>query len=834
MKTSFSFKKSNFNFFLNIIGLILLFGLILYAPNLLVLFLISSLSGLALYLSFFYNEKRSLLEGILISVMLTTYVFVFVQILKIFSLKIYPWMLFLLFIILPLIVIALHFKKFSIYFKKETYAQNIDLFFVGAIAVISVIFFSIYLTGDYLPREDGPLESYLGLKIKNEFLKYNTIYHWNEDFFVGVPQIPLESAVTYYRMAVTNLLNVFNEDYHKDIANLQILFSIFMLLGAYLSFRAAKIRESLSFFGVLLLYITAFPTTMNTTFIRKIFPVALIPLILFLMIKTLRGENEIILIFLSGIAVSLQHPIFGLGSLLYSSLFLFVFLLGNAKNLIPAFKSKNLNRYFLLKLMFVGILLIGLAAFYIYNLAVYLPDETLKGISYNKGVSSNAIINIGKAVLGITSILMTPYSKIFGYFMIVAIIYLFFVLYKKDAEEYGILKHLSIVIGIYLLFYYLVLVRSNTLSAIWYDRMLFFNSPVVVLFFLFSIKRIKNPFRSMLLIIAGIVIIYSLFAVFKPNFTREIIFNEMGNEHRKEIPVDFRQYMPDRDNNRFTVYCMNYFENVPEILLKTDLDTSDGNVWEMQSLLSWRLKHMLTEQSNRILPRLDHPPIYWKNFMRMTNTKYAVVNFCGCPVNLVPFFSNNYVKLALTSQCLNIYEVDTGAFAEKVTLSYPADPINNGLNYGITNISDNPLYDLESGYKHVFPREINKFIAAGKKIIVIHNESELNALPEPIVLKTEKISDEHYSFQGNFENGDFVFVKMNYFKMWKAYMGGNSLKTYDSNTDLTLIETAKGNKIEIIYEQPLTNKFLFILFLVSFISLLLLARNFEKSMPADL
>ena len=117
---------------------------------------------------------------------------------------------------------------------------------------------------------------------------------------------------------------------------------------------------------------------------------------------------------------------------------------------------------------------------------------------------------------------------------------------------------------------------------------------------------------------------------------------------------------------------------------------------------------------------------------------------------------------------------------------------------------------------------------------MIHNESELNALPEPIVLKTEKISDEHYSFQGNFENGDFVFVKMNYFKMWKAYMGGNSLKTYDSNTDLTLIETAKGNKIEIIYEQPLTNKFLYILFLVSFISLLLLARNFEKSMPADL
>src|SRR3989304_1825867 len=225
MNTLFSFKRANINFFFNLIGILLFLGLAIYAPNLLVLFLISFLSGFALYLSFFYNSERSLGEGILISIMLTTYVFVFVQVLKIFSITIYPWILFLLFLIFPLAIILFHYKKLIIYFKKETYAQNIDLFYISLIALICVLFFSIYLTGDYLPREDG-------------------------------------------------------------------------------------IRENLSFFGILALFTTDFFTSAVGSNIRKIFPVALMPLILLLMIKTLKGKNEIMLIFLASIAIVFHHPIF--------------------------------------------------------------------------------------------------------------------------------------------------------------------------------------------------------------------------------------------------------------------------------------------------------------------------------------------------------------------------------------------------------------------------------------------------------------------------------------------------------------------------------------------
>jgi len=130
--------------------------------------------------------------------------------------------------------------------------------------------------------------------------------------------------------------------------------------------------------------------------------------------------------------------------------------------------------------------------------------------------------------------------------------------------------------------------------------------------------------------------------------------------------------------------------------------------------------------------------------------------------------------------------------------------------------------------------EINEFLDSGKNIVVIHNETELNSLPEPVALKTEKISDEHYAITGNFNEGDFISIKINHFPMWKAYMSGKPLRIYESNVEIILIEANKGKKIELIYEQPLTNKFLYILFLLSFISLLLLAGNFEKSMPENL
>lgn len=233
---------------------------------------------------------------------------------------------------------------------------------------------------------------------------------------------------------------------------------------------------------------------------------------------------------------------------------------------------------------------------------------------------------------------------------------------------------------------------------------------------------------------------------------------------------------------------------------------------------------MFPRQSNRILPRLDHSPVYWRNFMRLTNTRYAIVNYCSCPVDLAPFFTNDYLKPVLASQCLNIYEVDTGAFAEKVVLSYPAEPVNDGLDYSTVNLNDNPFYDLENGYKHIFPREIKKFLSTNKKIAIIHNETELNLLPEPVALKTEKISDERYTITGNFNQGDFILIKINHFPMWKAYMGGNPLKIYESNVEIILIEADKGNKIELIYEQPIINKFLYSLFLVSLISLLLYSK----------
>ena len=839
MNTLFSFKRANINFFFNLIGILLFLGLAIYAPNLLVLFLISFLSGFALYLSFFYNSERSLGEGILISIMLTTYVFVFVQVLKIFSITIYPWILFLLFLIFPLAIILFHYKKLIIYFKKETYAQNIDLFYISLIALICVLFFSIYLTGDYLPREDGPSESYLGLKIKNELANYNTIYHWVEDFFVGVPQLPLESVSSYYRMGITSLLNIFNSDYYKDIANLQIVFTILLVLGAYLSFRAAGIRENLSFFGILALFTTDFFTSAVGSNIRKIFPVALMPLILLLMIKTLKGKNEIMLIFLASIAIVFHHPIFGVGALMLSSIFLAIFLFYNAK--FKFFnKQKEENRgneknfkKFILKLILIGILLFGLLAFYVYNLYTYLPGEIPRGIDYSRHFAgSNPISNILKAILNIFSVVKFDSYRLFGYFMLIATAYLLFAL-KKDAGKYRILTTFSMMLGIYILVFYLGLTISPTLSLVDYARLIHLIFPIVILFFLFLLGMIKKPFRALLSAISALIIIYLLFASIRPDFVKEL-YNPMGNDHRNEIPIELKQYMPNKDSSRFALYCMNYFAKAPEILLRTDLGTSEGNIWEIQSLLSWRLKHMFPRQSNRILPRLDHSPVYWKNFMRITNTRYAIANYCSCPVNLAPFFANNYVKPALASQCLNIYEVDTGAFAEKVVLSYPAEPINDGLDYSTVNINDNPLYDLESGYKHIFPKEINEFLDSGKNIVVIHNETELNSLPEPVALKTEKISDEHYAITGNFNEGDFISIKINHFPMWKAYMSGKPLRIYESNVEIILIEANKGKKIELIYEQPLTNKFLYILFLLSFISLLLLARNFEKSMPENL
>lgn len=827
MTISLKLKIKDLNFILNTIGIILLVIFIIYKPNLLVLFLISFLSGFALYLSFFYNQERTALESILISVMLNTFTIVFTQLLKVFNVKLYSTLIFLIFIILPLIIIALNYRKITNFFTKDNLKKNPDIFFISLILILTLIFFSVYLTGNYLPKEDGPTESYYGIKIEKELSEEKTIYHWNEDFFTGIPQLPLESVAGYYRMGLTSFLNLFNNDYYKDIANLQIVFTIILLLGAYLCFRTANINPTLSFFGILLLFITDFATSATSANIRKIFPVSLMPLLLFFMINILKGKNDIVPLFLTGIAIFFHHIVYGIGSIIFGVLFIIAFLSLDIKNIIKKDFNKN-YLFFFLKLFIFGALLFGIALFYIYNLYYYFPGEIPRGIDYSQHFENTSLIkNIFNSIINILGITLriNLSFQFFSYFMIFVIVFLFFRLSKKDKLKFIILKTLLLAMGIYLLVFYLGLSISPTLSLIDYARMIFFIIPIIVLYFLFFLEYIKSPYKYFVIFFFCIFIFYLMFTSVIEEFHKAIL-HPLGTDHKNQIPLEFRSYMPDKDNNRFALYCMNYFAKGPEILQRTDLDTSEGNVWEMQSLLSWRLKNMMPKQSNRILPRLDHSPVYWKNFMRITNTKYALINFCSCPVNLYPFFANNFTTINFDSQCLKIFEVDTGGFAEKVTLSYPSKPINDGLSYNIDNINDNPFYDFPKGYKHVFPKKINEHILSGKEIVYIKNEEELNLLPEPEILKTQKINDEHYIIFGNFKDKDFVYVKVNYFPMWEAFMDGKKLNTYESNTDLTLIETAKGNNIEFIYRQSIIQKALYLTFLICFILVLAYSKKF--------
>ena len=189
----------------------------------------------------------------------------------------------------------------------------------------------------------------------------------------------------------------------------------------------------------------------------------------------------------------------------------------------------------------------------------------------------------------------------------------------------------------------------------------------------------------------------------------------------------------------------------------------------------------------------DFPGIYtisgteMSNYLNLGGYRYLFLNICHPVGNAViqklypnyttPIYQNpNY-------QCSVILQVNGTNYAEEITL--------------LKNVNKD-IYKNETGYKYVTVSSLKRFDFANPQKSLEYAENKEPMEPKP--LSFNRINPQLVEIHGNFNGGEWVVFKEEFFPRWKAYMNNMEIPVYPTNFNMIAVRAVKGNVITLKYD----------------------------------
>ena len=192
---------------------------------------------------------------------------------------------------------------------------------------------------------------------------------------------------------------------------------------------------------------------------------------------------------------------------------------------------------------------------------------------------------------------------------------------------------------------------------------------------------------------------------------------------------------------------------------------------------------------------LDKSGTQLSNYLILGGYKYLFMNI-GHPIGnyVIQQIYPNFSYALYQNGPLVFLAINNTNYAEKIDL--------------VQSVNDE-TYKQEDGYKY---RTISTYYDLGSKDI---DFKEVPKEPEP--LEFERISATKVRILGDFNDGDWVVFKEQYFPRWRAYMNNQEVPVLASEHVLILINTIKGNEILLEYSPLPKEKIVGIISLIGFI-----------------
>lgn len=198
------------------------------------------------------------------------------------------------------------------------------------------------------------------------------------------------------------------------------------------------------------------------------------------------------------------------------------------------------------------------------------------------------------------------------------------------------------------------------------------------------------------------------------------------------------------------------------------------------------------------------------NYLMLGGYKYVFLNVCHpignyVALNIYPNFSYPLYQ----NECMVFLEVNQTNYAEKVSLVKNVTPEIYRQKYGYRYVTLSPYYNFPTG-----------------NINFRENPDD----PKP--LSFERADPATVYLYGDFEEGDIVVFKEQYFTRWKAYMDGKEIPAFANNFDMIMLKTLKGGKITLNYVVLPIEKLFGILSLIGALGLGMLMVSLLSNKPA--
>ena len=104
----------------------------------------------------------------------------------------------------------------------------------------------------------------------------------------------------------------------------------------------------------------------------------------------------------------------------------------------------------------------------------------------------------------------------------------------------------------------------------------------------------------------------------------------------------------------------------------------------------------------------------------------------------------------------------------------------------------------ETGYKYVTVSSLKRFDFANPQKSLEYAENKEPMEPKP--LSFNRINPQLVEIHGNFNGGEWVVFKEEFFPRWKAYMNNMEIPVYPTNFNMIAVRAVKGNVITLKYD----------------------------------
>ena len=228
-----------------------------------------------------------------------------------------------------------------------------------------------------------------------------------------------------------------------------------------------------------------------------------------------------------------------------------------------------------------------------------------------------------------------------------------------------------------------------------------------------------------------------------------------------------------------------------------------------------RYQYNLWDELNNIYDMLhtshsfgEFPGIYkisgaeMSNYLRLGGYKYLFLNICHPVGNAVLFkMYPNHTTPLYQNQCMVFLMVNGTNYAEEVSL--------------LKNI-DKEVYKTKEGYKYVTVSPLKRFDFTNPQQALQYAENKEPTEPKPLSFK--RINPQLVEIYGDFNGGEWVVFKEEFFPRWRAFMNNAEVPVYPTNFNMIMVKTIKGNVITLKYDIVLKEKLFGATSLIAFIA----------------